>query len=113
MFCSGLGWAGLGWAGLGWAGLLVQDARTTYRMHVCTESFDRKFFFGTFDLGWAGLGWAGLGWAGLGYWFRTHVLHIVCMYVHTLGGETLNVTHPGAYLFHVSLACFHACCSRF
>ena len=27
--------------------------------------------------------------------------------------ETLNVTHPGACLFHVSLACIHACCSRF
>ena len=22
-------------------------------------------------------------------------------------GETLNVTHPGAFLFHISLACIH------
>ena len=27
--------------------------------------------------------------------------------------ETLKVTHPRASLFHVSLACIHACCSRF
>ena len=27
------------------------------------------------------------------------------------GGDTLNFAHPGACLFHVSLACIHACCS--
>ena len=33
------------------------------------------------------------------------------IYVWGGRGETLNVTQPGACLFHVSLACILACCS--
>ena len=44
--------------------------------------------------------------------------HILCIYAQGMSaggcggsgrGETLNVTRPGACLFHVSLACIHAC----
>ena len=48
----------------------------------------------------------------------TKILSMMSMltknHLHHLGeGETLNVTHPGACLFHVSHSCTHACCSRF
>ena len=35
------------------------------------------------------------------------------VFVNLFWDEVLNVAHPGADQFHVSHACFHACCSKF